>query len=381
MSKSTNSKAQSALESTGIVFFPICLLKNAHEDISLTCYDILCFAGYDHARNYDKGEDIGKRMFYAGKNRIGFVFQDSERDYYRGEELYSNLEFKFPKVNIEVSKLVSMLGSDNSSFDVACFLAYCALRSIIQTDPYKDISSAFLLSRMLGSATTIKGLVDEQRKINPDKLPERLIFLSKRYWLEKLKRELQYQYGITIFSAKHYHKTFYSFHLNYKDLKKKADIRRKLSKLKFEDMEEIIITKSKSKPAIVPSQENYNKEEPSPAPVLDNSKKNDKLNKDTWVEYTGSLFKIDDKQLSSVADFRLRINEHEDKHNMFDHYEDQNNFISYWAGILTNGEGKYMRKFELEKNWNVHQRITDWLNSDNAIESKNYKSWKKMEMT
>ena len=99
-------------------------------------------------------------------------------------------------------------------FSEVLMLSYiAAIKSIIQKQPYTKITNQYLISRMSGNSKQ-DGIISE----NIEKY-------SKRYWLDKIKEELQINWGLKLYAQQT--RGFYlSFKMNEKDLIKEVELRK-----------------------------------------------------------------------------------------------------------------------------------------------------------
>lgn len=73
-----------------------------------------------------------------------------------------------------------------TEFEIVVFLAFAAIRSILQKQPYTKITNEYLIGRMSGNSG--KG-----EPVNP-----LLVKYTSRYRLDKIKNELQLSWGLTL---------------------------------------------------------------------------------------------------------------------------------------------------------------------------------------
>ncbi len=211
------------------IYFPIWLLELYTGDIQLLCFEISCFIGYEKTLKLHKGDEIQK-MEAAGKY-YNFEYYNTEHSYENGKSYYETCPYLTPKVCIDKKILSQFIELDKSEFEGHCLLAYFALRSILQKQPYKRITNNYLLSRMSG-----KPNVD-----NIENLPKDLLLYSKRYHIDKLKLELQRSWGVKFYSLKN-HGYYVSIVLDKKTLIKKAEeLRKRNQQLKFKLEQESLL--------------------------------------------------------------------------------------------------------------------------------------------
>ena len=327
-------------------YFPVCLLNGASEDLVKSCYDILCYQGYEIARTYKKGDSNGGKMFYAGTQVMGYTFEEPEKAFEIGENIYLSIkeDLRLTQVCIQTSEIVEAMESYHSEFDTGCFIAYCALRSIVQRATWKQVSPANILSRMIGSSKLVPDMMistlvgkKELVRVNPNKLPEKLKYLSKPYQWNLLQKELIYRYGVTYFSKKHQHPPYYSFRLNINILEEISIDRIAMKKAKINSIRHGIINKE--------NQENTHTTKKEPT----KSQNHHAINTDSQKQTNGKY------ELTARADFYQSIDKYADS---FPGWQSRQYFNTYWTEPLPDGK---LRRYEADEKWNLKERINEWI--------------------
>jgi len=322
-------------------YFPVCLLRDASEDLVTACYCILCYQGYEIARTYTKGDSNGGKMFHAGARVMGYTFEEPDKAYEIGENLYLNVkaELRLTQVCIQTSELVEAMESYHSEFDTGCFIAYCALRSIVQKTAWKQVSIAYILSRMIGSSTLVPDMMiktivgkKELLRVNPEKLPEKLKYLSKPYHWERQQKELIFKYGITYFSKKHRHPPYYSFRLNIEALEKISDDRIEMKKAKINSIRHETINRTTKENTSIPKKE---------LPITE------KLESPKHIQ--------EKYELTRNADFFLSINQFSKS---FPGWRSLQNFKTYWTQPMPDGK---LRRYEAKDKWILNESVNEWI--------------------
>ena len=108
-------------------------------------------------------------------------FQDEAADalYRTGEMLYNSIPTNSPKTSILKDTLEEFWNIINKTeFEIVVFIAFAAIRSILQRQPYTKITNEYLIGRMAGNSKA------------GEPIPDRLFKYNKRHQLDKIKMEL-----------------------------------------------------------------------------------------------------------------------------------------------------------------------------------------------
>lgn len=200
--------------------FPIQLLQGFMLDES-TCLTNICdYAIYAKSLEFKYGEgDLNK--FQNVSNFYGLNFDSIEDNYLNGSLLYDSF-VNPPMTGLNVKIFKDFRDNKKSVFEKVSFLAFLALRSILGTKSYCQITNKYWLSRMDGKAKTIQcksELSQELRK-----------YISE-YQTKKMKRELHLNWGLKDYSM-HTRGFFVSFKLSMDELVLKVEKRREMYKEK-----------------------------------------------------------------------------------------------------------------------------------------------------
>jgi hypothetical protein len=145
---------------------------------------------------------------------MGILFADKYEAFRRGKRLYDKTPSKCPKTSINVDILFDFYKNNKSDFEVVTFLAFAAIRSILQKQAYSKITNQYLLSRMAGGTS------------KDADLPDCLIPYNNRYQLDKIKTELQLHWGLKLY-GNHTRGFYVSFSMDLEDLVYHAEKNRK----------------------------------------------------------------------------------------------------------------------------------------------------------
>ena len=166
--------------------FPIILLKYGITDIKKSMNSAMNYClYYQFNLNHNSSDPLGQASDYLGIN-----FYDYEEAIIEGEMLYQTINDNAPKTSISKEMIFDFYKNKKSEFEIVCFLAFASLKSIIQKQVYKKITNEYLLNRMSGNSRT-------GAPINP-----LLKKYSNRYQLDKIKTELQLNWGLKYYAVK-----------------------------------------------------------------------------------------------------------------------------------------------------------------------------------
>lgn len=158
--------------------------------------------------------DIDEWIDCNENSAIGIKFNSIKSSYKKGMELYKK-HSGTPNTSISNPMLFDFYKNEKTEFELVCFLAFCALKSIIQKQPYLKITNEYLLARMAGQAR--KGSYP----------PVYLHKFNNRYQLDKIKNELQLNWGLKLYSAKNMRGYYVSFSVDLETLIEKAELKKK----------------------------------------------------------------------------------------------------------------------------------------------------------
>jgi hypothetical protein len=178
--------------------FPINILKGGMKDIKICMNDAMHYCLY---YQYLKEKNNGS-MYPLESAQSKFIlmpFADIEKSFKTGKVIYESIPKNAPLTSISMDMAIDFGINEKTEFEIACFLAFAAIKSIIQKQVYKKITNDFLLSRMSGNS---KGKAEIDPSLKPFK---------RRYQLDKIKLELQLYWGL-----KYYAKRMRGFYVSFK---------------------------------------------------------------------------------------------------------------------------------------------------------------------
>jgi hypothetical protein len=178
---------------------------------------IVYYSLYAHAERLVDGTE--SKRFKAAMNFFNITLGNESASLRNGKELFLSLDDGLPKVGLNLSIFWDFYKNEKTEYDKVCFLAFLAIKSIVQNKPFIKTQNAYWLSRMAGKAKS-EGI---------DSLPDLLKKYSNEYQTKKLKKELRNNWGLVTYS--HRIRGFYvSFKLNIEQLVYEAEKRKKAVK-------------------------------------------------------------------------------------------------------------------------------------------------------
>ena len=128
--------------------FPMAILKDGLRDINAATRDVFAYHLFQEASKYI-GLHSKDRALSKGADVLGLTFGNINWSYDRGQLLNS---IQGPKTSITVKMLIDFHINQKEEFEVVTFLAFAAIKSIIQKQKYTKITNKYLLGRMVGNA-------------------------------------------------------------------------------------------------------------------------------------------------------------------------------------------------------------------------------------
>ena len=196
--------------------FPVVILKEGFADIKNSVNNAMFYCLYDYCQRNSGGRES---LIKDAESFYGITYGNKKRAYDSGKMLFDSIPTGSPKTSISKDMLFDFYKNDKSKFEVVSFLAFAALRSILQRQSYIKVTNDYLLGRMAGNSKKGEPLSDW---INSYK---------SRYQLDKIKLELQANWGLKLY-ANHTRGFYVSFSLPLEQLVMKAELKRKRYKEK-----------------------------------------------------------------------------------------------------------------------------------------------------
>ena len=141
--------------------FPISFLGDAFIDVAKTINCIFRYAVFKHSENLEFGDE--KARFKKAAEFFSIKFGDSDRALMLGENLKDGCRYsiKSPNASVNMVILWDFYKNKKSEFNIACFCAFCAIKSILGSKEYVKSNKEMILARMFGET---KPITIEKRK-------------------------------------------------------------------------------------------------------------------------------------------------------------------------------------------------------------------------
>lgn len=163
--------------------FPIILLADASENLRACLNDAMDYCLYDRSLRIHGDME-------SAADDLGIRYGNIKEDFKNGKMLYESIDAKCPKTSISKDMILEFYKGKKSEFEIITFIAFAAIRSILQTQAYKKITNDYLITRMAGNSR-----IGESLPIWIDKY-------NNRYQLTKIKNELELNWGLKIYSVR-----------------------------------------------------------------------------------------------------------------------------------------------------------------------------------
>ena len=204
------------------VNFPVCLLSGAFENIQFVTDNIFDYAIYKHSQNLEFNDELSK--IKSASNFFNVNLGLPERSLENGKNLLQQ-HIKSPNASINISIIWDFYNNKKGEFDIACFCAFCAIKSILGNKNFVKTNKKLILLRMFGE--------------NIQKNEVLFNKYSARYHIDKILIKLQEDWGLKLYSD---HSR--GFYLSFKNsLKSLAEI----SLFKKEKIKKKILVERKKK--------------------------------------------------------------------------------------------------------------------------------------
>lgn len=198
---------------TRYITFPIVIMKDGLLNVRKCMQEALHYSCYVYCKgvNGNQADRVKEASIYFGIDYSATAFN-------HGKLLYESIPEYSPKTSISKGMVFEFFNEDKTVFEIVTFLAFAAIRSIIQKQGYSIISNQYLLSRMTGNS------------LKHEPISSTLLMYNNRYQLDKIKEELQLNWGLKLYgqAMRGY---YVSFRLELHELIEKAELRRTKSRL------------------------------------------------------------------------------------------------------------------------------------------------------
>lgn len=128
--------------------FPVSFLERAFENVKETIDSIMDYAVYKHSQNLDFGTELERVK--SASSFFNLTFGSIEGAIKHAKELMRTKNLKTPNVSINIDILWDYYKNPKNEFDIACFCAFCAIKSIIGDKEYTKTNKSLIIARMFG---------------------------------------------------------------------------------------------------------------------------------------------------------------------------------------------------------------------------------------
>lgn len=171
--------------------FPIQLIHGAFNDITSSCNDIIAYCVYNRANGLKTQPNLQDFNNSGKYYNIPFIL--NEEMLQRGATLFNSIPQRSPKAGIKVEMILEYLTTPKTPHEVACLLAYVALRSILGLHPYKKIQNKQLVSRMSGYCSN--------NELRDDNEETHISNYITEWRLRSIKDSLKMKWGVKIYGC------------------------------------------------------------------------------------------------------------------------------------------------------------------------------------
>jgi len=170
--------------------FPMSLLHGVFDDKQQTLSDILRYSVYQYSKKYEGSEtnrmknaiDYFNVAFYTdGQKNTSDALNNAIKDAKRVE---NSITKKVSHVSLNLDIFWDFYKYEKSEFEIACFCAFCAIKSILGNKDYVKTNKQLVISRMFGKSGKKNTTVSTAPKIYSDILKgygEASKYLKERY--------------------------------------------------------------------------------------------------------------------------------------------------------------------------------------------------------
>ncbi len=211
--------------------FPLAILRWAFTDISKVCGNAMDYAFYV---KYAEVEDIKEAERF-----LQITFGDKEATLKDGKTLFDKYGQNCTMVSVNKDIVFEFYKNPKTEFEIATFLAFCGLRSILGVKAYTKTNNEHLMARMAGYGT-----YREFEEAGVDSDIEYFVSLATpqkiRYQLTEkiIRQELCLNWGLKYYSSRN-RGFYFSFNIDLVDLILVAEKQRKSNRLKEQKAKEV----------------------------------------------------------------------------------------------------------------------------------------------
>jgi len=128
--------------------FPITILQEAFKNIRETVDNIMDYATYKHSLGLEFGNE-NQRMKEAA-HFFNIKFGNIERVMQKAKEIHDSVKKGTPFASVRLKMLWDYYDNPKKETDIACFCAFCAIKSILGNKEYIKTNKSLVIARMFG---------------------------------------------------------------------------------------------------------------------------------------------------------------------------------------------------------------------------------------
>lgn len=128
--------------------FPITILQEAFKNIRETIDNIMDYATYKHSLGLEFGNE-NQRMKEAA-HFFNIKFGNIERAMQKAKEIHDSVKKGTPFASVRLKMLWDYYDNPKKETDIACFCAFCAIKSILGNKEYIKTNKSLVIARMFG---------------------------------------------------------------------------------------------------------------------------------------------------------------------------------------------------------------------------------------
>ena len=128
--------------------FPITILQGAFKDIREKVDSIMSYVTYKHSLGLEFGNE-SQRMKEAA-NFFSITFGNIERAMQKAKEIHDSVKKGTPFASVRLKMLWDYYNNPKKEADIACFCAFCAIKSMLGDKGYVKTNKSLVIARMFG---------------------------------------------------------------------------------------------------------------------------------------------------------------------------------------------------------------------------------------
>jgi hypothetical protein len=192
------------------------IFKDGPKDIKIAVKNAMDYCLYDYCNQNHGNQSV---LITEAEAHFGMTYGNKKNCFNNGKILFDSIPYGSPKTSISTKMIFDFYKNEKTESEISTFLAFAAIKSILQKQAYTKITNEYLISRMSGNSKT------------SDPIPESMFKYNNRYQLDKIKKELELNWGLKLY-AFHTRGFYVSFSVELLGLITYAEGRKKKTKEK-----------------------------------------------------------------------------------------------------------------------------------------------------